>query len=201
MSSSEWWLGRGRLWNVPNTITLSRLVLALACGTYGVANRSLVFLVVAYGIYWVGDMADGWTARLLDSQTRFGALFDIFSDRASTGMLACGLLVFRPDGWLAITVFLVQFMVVDTLLSSSFLWWGLKSPNDFAQVDEDVYRWNWSPLAKGTNTAVVVLLVVFNLPWIAVVVATAVLLIKLKSLERVARLMATGANAPIRTSV
>jgi CDP-diacylglycerol--glycerol-3-phosphate 3-phosphatidyltransferase len=165
-----------------------------------VANRSLTFVLVAYAIYWVGDMADGWTARLLGTQTRFGAVFDIFSDRASTGMLACGLLVFRPDGWLAITVFLVQFMVVDTLLSSTFLWWGIESPNDFAVVDADVYRWNWSPLAKGTNTSVVVVLVVLNLPWIAVIVAAAVLLIKVKSLDRVARLMATEASAPVRTS-
>ena len=53
-------------------------------------------------------------------------------------------------------VFLLSFMVLDTMLSLAFLCWPLVSPNDFHLVDHRVWRLNWSPLAKAANTAGVV---------------------------------------------
>jgi len=110
-------------------------------------------------IYWIGDIADGMAARGLRQETRAGAVLDIVADRACTALCAAALLVLRPGTALPVAVFLIQFMVLDCLLSLSFLRWPLLSPNYFGQVHRPVYRWNWSPLAKALNSGGVVVLV------------------------------------------
>ena len=45
---------------------------------------------LAYAVYWVGDIADGWAARRLGQETRAGAVLDIVSDRACTAVLCVG---------------------------------------------------------------------------------------------------------------
>ena len=55
-----------------------------------------------------------------------------------------------------VAVFLLSFMVLDTMLSLAFLCWPVLSPNYFHLVDRTVWRLNWSPLAKAANTAGVV---------------------------------------------
>ncbi|WP_442875098.1 hypothetical protein [Actinoplanes sp. NBC_00393] len=80
----------------------------------------------------------------------------------------------RPATALPIAIFLVQFMVIDQLLSLMFLRWPLLSPNYFARVDRRIYRWNWSPPAKALNTAAVVLLAVFAPMAVAVTFALGV---------------------------
>lgn len=87
-------------------------------------------------------------------------MFDIVADRACTSACAAALVVLLPDTALPIAVFLVQFMVIDQLLSLMFLRWPLLSPNHFAGVDDRIYRWNWSPPAKALNTAAVVVLAI-----------------------------------------
>jgi CDP-diacylglycerol--glycerol-3-phosphate 3-phosphatidyltransferase len=88
-----------------------------------------------------------------------------------------------------VAIFLVQFMVVDCLLSLSFLRWPLLSPNYFGAVHRGVYRWNWSPPAKSVNTAGVVglILVAPVTAWPAVFAAL-IAVIKGFSLWTVARL-------------
>ena len=53
-------------------------------------------------------------------------------------------------------VFLLSFMVLDTMLSLAFLCWPILGPNDFHVVDRRVWLLNWSPPAKAANTAGVV---------------------------------------------
>ena len=53
-------------------------------------------------------------------------------------------------------VFLLSFMVLDTMLSLAFLCWPVVSPNYFDAVDRRVWQLNWSPAAKAANTAGVV---------------------------------------------
>ena len=84
-------------------------------------------------------------------------MLDIICDRACSAICACCILMLAPETWPAILPFLLSFMMVDTMLSLSFLYWDLKSPNYFGRVDKRVWRLNWSPPAKALNTAGLVL--------------------------------------------
>src|SRR3954452_1692475 len=69
-----------KFWNVPNTLTLSRLVLAV-----------VVFALISYGYYWsavvvftmaaITDALDGYLARLLDQATPVGRQLDPLVDK------------------------------------------------------------------------------------------------------------------------
>jgi CDP-diacylglycerol--glycerol-3-phosphate 3-phosphatidyltransferase/cardiolipin synthase len=68
---------RGALFTLPNSISLSRLILALAFVLMdGRWERTI--LIIAAG---VTDILDGWLARIGNSSTVAGALIDPFADR------------------------------------------------------------------------------------------------------------------------
>ncbi|MET8199601.1 CDP-alcohol phosphatidyltransferase family protein [Micromonospora taraxaci] len=176
------------LLNAPNAITAVRTATSVGLAVAALTHRSVHLLVAAYLIYWIGDILDGLTARALGQETRNGAVFDIVADRACTSACAAALVVLRPDTALPIGVFLVQFMVVDQLLSLMFLRWPLLSPNYFARVDRRIYLWNWSPPAKALNTAAVVILAICTPTAVAVTFAVGVAVVKVVSLVCAARL-------------
>lgn len=177
-------------WTVANRVTLVRTVGALAVGVVASVQASLGLLVVAYAIYWIGDIADGQVARRTGTLTRQGAVLDILSDRACCGLLAAVFLGLTPEAAPAIGVFLLQFMVVDCILSLGFLRWPILSPNDFGQVDRTLYLWNWHPVAKAVNTAGLVLVVLTGMYFGALVLALVQLAIKSVSLVGMTRLLA-----------
>lgn len=195
MRSSSYWFGENIGFGVPNTLTAVRLVLAIAMGSYALVERDLGWLIGAYAVYWVGDMLDGAAARMLHQETRFGAVFDILSDRASTAVLACGLLTQQPNLWVAIVVFLISFMVVDCSLSLSFLVWDLMGPNSFLQIDHRTWLLNWSPIAKAINTASVAIAVVAGWALPALLLASSVLCLKLWSVRRTVTLIRSDVAA------
>jgi phosphatidylglycerophosphate synthase len=176
--------------NVPNTITAVRTAGSFGLAVAALSHRSAALLVAAYLVYWIGDVLDGAAARALGQETRTGAVFDIVADRACTSACAAALVVLWPATALPVAVFLVQFMVIDQLLSLMFLRWPLLSPNYFARVDRRLYRWNWSPPAKALNTAAVVILAIVAPAAVAVTVALAVTAVKVVSLVSAARLPA-----------
>jgi phosphatidylglycerophosphate synthase len=90
-------LGPEDPWTWPNRISLIRTVLALAVGAVAATERSLALLAVAYAVYWVGDVLDGWVARRTGTETRQGAVLDILCDRACCSLCVAALLVLRPD--------------------------------------------------------------------------------------------------------
>ena len=82
-------------------------------------------------------------------------------------------------------VFLIQFCLLDTLLTLSFLYFpGIISPYYFARVDKPIYLLNWSPIAKASNTGVVVLLCLIGQPWPALGWALLMTALKIWSLAR-----------------
>jgi phosphatidylglycerophosphate synthase len=176
-------------WTVANRISAARTVLAIALGVLASTERSLSVLALAYAVYWVGDVLDGQVARRTGTETRQGAVLDILCDRASCGLLASTYLALRPAAAVPIGVFLVQFMVVDCVLSLGFLRWPILSPNHFGQVDRLLYLWNWSPVAKATNTAALILLVALGEYAAALTLALAQLALKSASLVRLTRLL------------
>lgn len=176
-------------WNAPNAITLVRGLGAVLVGMWAYAESSATLLVIAYAVYWIGDSLDGQVARRTGQETRFGAVLDILTDRLSTAIVCLGLLQHLPELWPAVTVFLVNFMVVDCLLSMAFLMWPLTSPNYFGSVDRRVYLLNWSHPAKATNNAGIVAVVLVGNVWYALGFAAAMLALKLWSAREVSRLL------------
>ncbi|RLP86776.1 CDP-alcohol phosphatidyltransferase family protein [Micromonospora sp. CV4] len=179
----------GPLRTVPNYITALRTVAAVTVGVAALVAGSVALLAVAYGIYWLGDVLDGWAARRLGQETRAGAVLDIVSDRACTAVLCVGLVSLVPDVAVVALVFLLSFLVLDTMLSLAFLCWPVLSPNYFHLVDRRVWALNWSPLAKAANTAGVIGAVAFGQYQLALGVAVAVVAVKLWSAAAVARLL------------
>jgi phosphatidylglycerophosphate synthase len=180
-----------------NATTAIRTALALLLGLAAIDGRDATLLLLAYAAYWFGDMLDGWLARRRDEETRLGAVVDIISDRACSAVLVCGLVVIKPALWPALTVFLLQFLVLDCLLSLSFLHWpGLLSPNYFYRVDSLTWRLNWSIPAKLINTAGVTLVVLTGQLPFALVLASAQLALKVWSTHRVLGLSPTLALQP-----
>ncbi|GIF71623.1 CDP-alcohol phosphatidyltransferase family protein [Asanoa siamensis] len=180
---------------VPNSITAVRTVVAVAIGVAALVAGSVPLIAVAYGVYWLGDMLDGWAARRLGQETRAGAVLDIVSDRACTAVLCVGLVALVPGIAVVAVVFLLSFMVLDTMLSLAFLCWPIVSPNYFHEVDRRVWAWNWSPPAKAVNTAGVVVAVVLGQYPLALGIALAVVAVKLWSAAVVVGLLARDGRA------
>ncbi|MDR1513561.1 MAG: CDP-alcohol phosphatidyltransferase family protein [Propionibacteriaceae bacterium] len=187
-------LGGARVANWPNLITIVRTLGAVVVGVVSLVTHSWVLLLIAYLTYWLGDIADGRVARALNQETRLGAVFDILADRASCTICVASLLMIRPEYAPALTVYYIQFVVVDCLLSLGFLHWPeVLSPNYFDLVDRPIYLMNWSQPAKAANTGLLLTLLLV-LPLIsaplviATVVAVAQLAVKLWSGWRMLRL-------------
>lgn len=185
----------GTLRTVPNYITAIRTVAAVAVGIAALVSESVALMAVSYGIYWMGDVLDGWAARRLGQETRAGAVFDIVSDRACTAVLCVGLVSLVPDVAVVAGVFLLSFLVLDTMLSLAFLCWPVLSPNYFHLVDRRVWALNWSPVAKVANTAGVIGAIAFGQYLLALGVSVAVVAVKLWSVAAVVRLLERDGRA------
>lgn len=68
---------RGKIFTLPNSISLSRLLLALAFVVFGEPWARVLLIVAAAAT----DFLDGWTARRGNSSTVAGALIDPIADR------------------------------------------------------------------------------------------------------------------------
>lgn len=178
--------GIGPLLTIPNAITIVRTVVSLGLALVALqSDDRLPWVIAAYLVYYLGDSADGLAARLLGQETRGGAVHDILSDRLCTAVCAANLILLQPDLAVPVGIFLLNFMVLDCLLSLSFLLWPIVSPNYFAVVDDLVYRLNWSHPAKALNNiGIIVAVVVGSLP-LALVIVVAQLAVKAWSAHRV----------------
>ncbi len=134
-------------------MTVVRTVGALAMVALAFRNDSWGFLIAGLAIYWAGDILDGWLARRLGQETRIGAVADIVCDRLSAVPFYAGLVWMDTALALPVGVYLLEFLVVDFVLSLGFLAWPLLSPNYFYLVDHWLWALNWSPMAKAVNSA------------------------------------------------
>ncbi len=94
------------IWNVPNTLTLGRVVLAVGCFGALTLDRYLIALAL-FVIASVTDFVDGWWARRFDQKTRFGRIADPFADK----LLVCGVLIYLAAApgsqvapWMAVAI-------------------------------------------------------------------------------------------------
>jgi CDP-diacylglycerol--glycerol-3-phosphate 3-phosphatidyltransferase len=177
------------LLGIPNRITLVRTVIAMAIATLAFRTGAMTWLVIGYAAYWFGDMIDGYVARKRNEESLSGAVFDIVCDRACSFLLAAAFMATFPATIGPLAIYLVQFGVLDTMLTFSFLLWPwMLSPNYFYKVDRPIYTWNWSKPAKAMNTAAVVISLVVagqtGAQWLPYTVAIAACVVKVVSSYR-----------------
>ncbi len=185
-----------RIGTPATVITGVRTVVAVALAGWAVTERDLSLLVAALAVYWVGDILDGYVARTMRHETRIGAVMDILCDRFCAAAFYFGLIWLQPEHTWPVLVYLAEFMVLDCFLSLAFLAWPLRSPNYFYAVDRTIWVWNWSKPAKAANSAIfAVLLLATGWTWLALAIASALLVLKTVSLARLARI---GLPTPAR---
>ena len=86
-----------QVWNVPNVLTLMRLV--LSCVLFVMIALGPQFMIAALVLFIVTaltDFVDGWWARKFNQCTQFGRIMDPFADK----ILICGTFIFlsaRPE--------------------------------------------------------------------------------------------------------
>jgi len=163
-------------------ITAARTVAALVLTAVGAREHSLPLLLVALGAYWIGDVADGFVARLTHCETRIGATLDIMCDRISAAAFYIGFAWYDPTMVGPVAIYLLEFMVVDMYLSLAFLAWPVSSPNYFHLINRRLWLWNWSKAGKAINSALFAVLMVWTREALLVgVIATVLLGLKLMS--------------------
>ena len=182
------------LLGVPNRITLIRTVIAMVIAAIAFRSGMLSWLVIGYAAYWLGDMADGAVARYRNEESVAGAVFDIVCDRACSFLLAAAFMATFPATIGPLAIFLVQFGVLDTMLSLAFLLWpGTLSPNYFYKVDRPIWIWNWSKPAKAVNTAAVVISLIIahhtGAQWLPYSIALAACVVKVVSSYRLCAIL------------
>src|SRR5262245_15137468 len=153
---------RERLVTPATVLTFVRTVVSFGIALYAAYDRSLVLLLVALGVYWIGDMADGLLARPTSTGPRAGAVYAFVSGRLWAAGFYVGLVWLDPSMARPVGVFLLEFAVVDTCLSLAFLAWPLISPNYFCRVDRPIWQANWSKTGKAVNSSAVALLMVLT---------------------------------------
>ncbi|MDQ3987955.1 MAG: CDP-alcohol phosphatidyltransferase family protein [Actinomycetota bacterium] len=174
---------------IPNLVTLVRTVGTVVLWGMALEQADERLLLAALLCYWVGDIADGLVARLTDTETRTGAVLDVLADRLCVCLVVVSYVTLHPVAALPAGVFLLQFVVLDAYLTLAFRNWSLLSPNYFGLVDVTIYRLNWSPPAKATNTGAVVLVVLLTGSMTAAtLLAAAVFAVKAYSTARLSRL-------------
>ncbi|HEY3004180.1 MAG TPA: CDP-alcohol phosphatidyltransferase family protein [Kribbellaceae bacterium] len=192
------------LLGVPNQMTLVRTVVAAAVAVWAFHDGGWRWLVAGYAVYWAGDLLDGMVARLRNEETVVGAVLDVVCDRVNTLLLAGAFISVYPRVAGPILVFLLQFAILDTMLTLAFLLWpGVISPNYFYRVDRPIWLWNWSKPAKALNTAgVIVSLVVavmYDAYGLAYLVAAVLAAVKLLSAVQLATIL-SGRTTPAPSS-
>src|SRR3954447_5140865 len=116
-------------------VTGVRTVVAVVLAGFAAHKDSLKLLVAALVVYWLGDMLDGFVARVMGCETRMGAVLDILCDRFCAAAFYIGLVRLQHDYAPPVFVYLAEFMVVDCFLSMAFMAWPVRSPNYFYVVD------------------------------------------------------------------
>jgi CDP-diacylglycerol---glycerol-3-phosphate 3-phosphatidyltransferase len=182
------------LLGVPNRITLLRTLVAMGIASWAFHAGGWSWLVAGYLVYWAGDIIDGIVARARHEETVIGAVLDVVCDRACAFVLAGAFMVSYPEVIGPLSFYLIQFGVLDMMLTLAFLLWpGVISPNYFYLADRWIWLWNWSKPAKGLNsTAVIVALALglsYDALWLPYLVAGVATVVKFASTVRLVRIL------------
>ena len=178
-----------RLFTSATILTFVRTIASLALVLAAVREESKPLLVAGLATYWIGDTLDGAVARWRNCESRIGAVIDMLCDRLNCAGFYLGLAWLTPIMAIPVSVYLFEFMVIDFFLSLAFLAWPIRSPNYFYAVDHRIWVWNWSRLGKAANSGLFAVLLLVTGWWqLGLVIAIALLVLKLVSLRWLLRL-------------
>jgi CDP-diacylglycerol--glycerol-3-phosphate 3-phosphatidyltransferase len=170
-------------------VTLVRTLAGLALFSLAAYQRSAAWNFAGLAVYWVLDVFDGYLARALNQETRFGAQMDILSDRFLMAFFYLNYLTWHPELATAIALFLFNFMVLDHYLSNQFMRWPILSPNYFYVVDRRIWQLNWSLPGRFCNSGLVpILLLATRSVWPVLPVLVGLICVKIYSCVRLHRL-------------
>ena len=158
MRSSSFDLFHEELLNWPNAITVVRVIVGLFVFGFAASSTDPLWSFAGLGLHWVLDGLDGYLARSLKQETRFGAQIDIIADRAMVSFFYIIYLRAHPSFLVPIVGYLVVYEFIDQYLSNQFTNWGLLSPNYFFQVDRRIWLLNWSTPGKFVNSGMFTIL-------------------------------------------
>ena len=172
--------------SVPNVITMIRLGSSIVFFSLAIVLMNDRYNYIGLIVHYLGDVLDGFYARFFKQETILGAKIDIIADRIGYTMFYLIHLTFNPDLFLPIMVYLISFTIVDFYLSYQFTKFDIISINYFYEVDEVVYRLNFSPFGKIINTVPVTLLLIFvpQTKHIAVMMTVCLICVKVYSILR-----------------
>src|SRR4051794_34308608 len=111
-------LAPSRFWNVPNALTLSRLVLAVVVFAL-IAYAQYLAALVVFAVAALTDALDGYFARLLNQVTALGRQLDPLVDKVIVSGAFVYLLTIRGTGlmpWM-VTVIIVRELLIQGLRS------------------------------------------------------------------------------------
>jgi len=121
--------GWAQLWNLPNMLTLLRIVmipffwyLLMYDGGANAATR--VAATVVFVLAAITDWLDGWLARKQGLVTTFGKIADPLADKALTGVALIGLSVL-DELWWWVTILIISREVGVTLIRFGVLKHGV----------------------------------------------------------------------------
>ncbi len=172
-----------------NAVTLVRTIGGLILFSVAAFKHSAAWNLAGLAMYWGLDVLDGYLARALNQETRFGAQMDILSDRFLVAFFYLNYLAMYPEMAVVIALFLFEFMVLDHYLSNQFMRWRILSPNYFYVVDRTIWLLNWSPPGKFFNSgAVTILMLATKSIWLALPVLIGLICVKLYSCVRLHQL-------------
>src|SRR3954471_13517407 len=104
---------REPFWNVPNTLTLGRLVLAVIVFTL-IAHESFLPALVVFGLASLTDALDGYFARLLGQSTAVGRQLDPLVDKVIVSGGFIYLLTIPGTGlapWMVTTIIVRELLI------------------------------------------------------------------------------------------
>ncbi len=172
-----------------NAVTLVRTIGGLVLFSVAAFKHNAAWNFAGLALYWALDVFDGYLARALNQETRFGAQMDILSDRFLVAFFYLNYLAMYPELAVIIALFLFEFMVLDHYLSNQFMRWPILSPNYFYVVDRTIWRLNWSVPGKFLNTGLVTILVLATKSaWPVLPVLAGLVCVKIYSCVRLHRL-------------
>ena len=121
--------GWAQLWNLPNLLTLLRIVMIpffwyLLMYDGGENSATRVAATVVFVLAAITDWLDGWLARKQGLVTTFGKIADPLADKALTGVALIGLSVL-DELWWWVTILIISREVGVTLIRFGVLKHGV----------------------------------------------------------------------------
>lgn len=111
-------LGPKPAWNLPNSLTLARIVLVPVLGWLLFESRDSMFsfwALVVFGLASLTDLIDGKLARSRGQITPFGELWDPIADKALTGVAFISLSMLSELAWWITIAIMVREVAITWL--------------------------------------------------------------------------------------